>query len=157
MRPLFSTLLVVVVSLAAWAAAYASGPSPDNPCSCTFWNPTSSSAEVKALVIDLVAKDAVANSDMYFLKLVDKEGDVVHYVKLSIGKDGKGKVVYKFDDDVPASRLYMAVLFRPKVDVHMLDMKVVGKLADKSESVFFDHACEGVVVGPGGCVKMELW
>jgi len=134
----------------------ADGPNPDNPCSCTFWAPTSSTAELHSMQVLLEASTTVTSEDQYFLKLVDRQGKPVYYIKLTIPEEGKNDIRITFDPPLKANQPYMAVLFSPRKSVAMKYLKVTGKVDDQ-EYVYFEHGCTGITIGPGGCKYMELW
>ncbi|HES57822.1 MAG TPA: hypothetical protein ENO21_00145 [Firmicutes bacterium] len=156
MRSVIVLLLFLLIAAAPAVAAAAEGPSPDNPCACTFWTPASGSGELHSLEITLEANTVVTDKDKYFLKLVDRDGKPVYYIRLTIPEEGKNTVALNFEPPLKASQPYMAVLFSPEKDVAMIYLRVTGDV-DGEEHVYFDHGCTGITIGPGGCKYMELW
>lgn len=156
MRKLVSLSLILLLIAAVPPTAFgANGSNSDNPCSCTFWNPTSSTGELHAMQVLLEADTTVTSEDNYFLKLVDRQGHPVYYIKLTIPEEGKNDIRIRFEPPLKANQPYMAVLFSPTKNVKMTSLKVTGKVDDQ-EYVYFDHGCTGITIGPAGCKYMEL-
>jgi len=148
--------LVLMLALSCPPAAFsADGPAPANPCSCTYWTPTSGSGELTSMTITLEASTVVTTEDRYFLKLVDRQGKSVYYIRLTIPEGGKNEVQVTFDPPLTANQPFMGVLFCPDKDIAMTYLKVTGQVSGE-EVVYFDYGCAGVVIGPGGCKYMEL-
>lgn len=149
---LLSLVLLLAVGVPTLAAA---APTPENPCSCTYWTPASGSGELTSMTVTLEASTVVTADDRYFLKLVDRQGRPVYYIRLTIPEGGKNTVEVDFEPPLTANQPYMAVLFCPDKDIAMTYLKVVGKV-EGQDVVYFDYGCAGVVIGPGGCKYMEL-
>lgn len=153
---MFLSLIVLLAVAAPPCALGADGPSPDNPCSCTFWSPNSGGGELHSMQVLLESETVVTNEDKYFLKLVDRQGKAVYYIRLTIPEEGKNDIRVRFEPPLKANQPYMAVLFSPEKNIAMTYLKVTGKV-DNEEHVYFDHGCTGITIGPAGCKYMELW
>lgn len=150
------TLILLIAAAAPTTVPAADGPDPNNPCACTFWSPNSGSGMLSSMTIVLEAETAVAADESYFLKLVDRDGKAVQYIKLTIPESGKNTITVNFEPELKASQPFMAVLFSPKKSIAMTYLQVTG-MVDGEEHVYFDHGCTGITIGPGGCKYMELW
>ncbi len=148
-------LVVFLVTLGLFSVAHAAPPSEEDPCSAPFWFEYTGDGLVGELTVELRAATDVVHKDNYFLKLLDKDGKAIGYIKLLAKSGEEFTTVYDFEEPISAASIRKVELFSLQKDVDMQWMRVSGKVGDETY-VFFDHECPGMVIGPGGCKRMRI-
>jgi len=155
-------LALVLIPLAATAECdcLAGGDDDGGGHSCVNgeWHQPRGDTVVTELTIIVEADSPAAEGRTLELQLRDAILRTIDYVDLAGPHSGRHTYSYEFQEPLPACDLKQAVLVNDSdVTIEMSYFKVVGKLTDGDDWLYFEKSCPGVVIGEQGCPRLLLY